>query len=203
MKNKEKLIGSIILCVILFCITIFGYMISKDNTDKSSQDIFIESPSDSKKEAEASKEKGNKKIKVEIKGEVKRPDVYAMEEDCIVKDILEKAGGITSDADTGKVNLAQRLRDGMCVVIPGKASLSQDKSISASVSLNNASDVININTASKEELKKLPSVGDVTADKIIDYREKNGGFKIIEDIKKVDRIGESTFNKLKDRIDVR
>ncbi len=217
LKKREKLIGSVILCVILLLITIIGYMMSKNNNSAIDEDIFIEKVS--KEEASATKNNKNastkdteaaqgtqkKTILVEIKGEVKKPDVYLMKDDSIVKDLIKEAGGVTDTSDTSKLNLAQRLRDGICIVVPNKQS-STGGMASAAVSssgIGSGSEIININAASKEELKKLPSVGDVTADKIIAYREKNGGFKTIEELKKVDRIGESTFNKLKDKIDVR
>lgn len=218
LKKKEKLIGSVILCVILLLVTVIGYMMSKNNNSGVDEDIFIEKSSkeekanikddkkSTSKEAETSESIQKNRILVEIKGAVKKPDVYLMKEDSIVKDLIKEAGGAADNSDTSKLNLAQRLRDGMCIVVPNVQSNTGNMA-TAPVSLNNGisstSEIININTASKEELKKLPSVGDVTADKIIAYREKNGGFKTIEDIKKVDRIGESTFNKLKDKIDVK
>lgn len=218
LKKKEKLIGSVILCAILLLVTVIGYMMSKNNNSGMNEDIFIEKASkeeksnvksdksSTSKETETSDSKEKKGILVEIKGEVKKPDVYLMKEDSIVKDLIKEAGGATDNSDTSKLNLAQKLRDGMCIVVPNVQSNTGNMitaPVSSNVGIGSNSEIININTATKEELKKLPSVGDVTADKIIAYREKNGGFKTIEDIKKVDRIGESTFNKLKDKIDVK
>lgn len=218
LKKKEKLIGSVILCAILLLVTVIGYMMSKNNNSGMDEDIFIEKASkeeksnvksdksSTSKETETSDSKQKKGILVEIKGEVKKPDVYLMKEDSIVKDLIKEAGGATDNSDTSKLNLAQKLRDGMCIVVPNVQSNTGNMitaPVSSNVGISSNSEIININTATKEELKKLPSVGDVTADKIIAYREKNGGFKTIEDIKKVDRIGESTFNKLKDKIDVK
>lgn len=190
---------------------------SKNSNSAIDEDIFIEKVSKeevsttksnknpSTKDSEAAQGTQRKAILVEIKGEVKRPDVYLMNDDSIVKDLIKEAGGVTESSDTSKLNLAQRLRDGMCIVVPNIQSPTGSMATAAvsSSGIGSGSEIININTASKEELKKLPSVGDVTADKIIAYREKNGGFKTIEELKKVDRIGESTFNKLKDKIDVR
>ncbi|SHI47845.1 competence protein ComEA [Clostridium amylolyticum] len=218
LKKKEKLIGSVILCAILLLVTVIGYMMSKNNNSGMDEDIFIEKSSkeeksnvksdknSTSKETETSNSTEKKGILVEIKGEVKKPDVYLMKEDSIVKDLVKEAGGATDNSDTSKLNLAQKLRDGMCIVVPNVQSNTGNMitaPVSSNVGISSNSEIININTATKEELKKLPSVGDVTADKIIAYREKNGGFKTIEDIKKVDRIGESTFNKLKDKIDVK
>ncbi len=218
LKKKEKLIGSVILCAILLLVTVIGYMMSKNNNSGMDEDIFIEKSSkeeksnvksdknSTSKETETSNSTEKKGILVEIKGEVKKPDVYLMKEDSIVRDLIKEAGGVTDNSDTNKLNLAQKLREGMCIVVPNVQSNTGNMitaPVSSNVGISSNSEIININTATKEELKKLPSVGDVTADKIIAYREKNGGFKTIEDIKKVDRIGESTFNKLKDKIDVK
>lgn len=199
LKKKEKLIGSVILCAILLLVTVIGYMMSKNNNSGMDEDIFIEKSSkeeksnvksdknSTSKETETSNSTEKKGILVEIKGEVKKPDVYLMKEDSIVKDLVKEAGGATDNSDTSKLNLAQKLRDGMCIVVPNVQSNTGNMitaPVSSNVGISSNSEIININTATKEELKKLPSVGDVTADKIIAYREKNGGFKTIEDIKK-------------------
>lgn len=207
MKNKkEKIIGSAIIFCIFLSFFIINYMNNKPNREMDSKDIFVEAPSYKKEEGEKPSGK-NKKLMVEIKGEVKKPDVYIMDEGSIVKDIIIESGGLKENADMSRVNQAQRLRDGDCIVIPS-ASLEGDNSTATgvnapNVSSSNSNGIININRASKEELMKLPGVGEVTAQKIIDYREKNGGFNSVEDLKNIDRIGDKTLSKFKDKIDIR
>ncbi len=139
-------------------------------------------------------------IKVYVAGAVKNPDVYTFEEGSIVKDAILKSGGATSDADLIAINLAKKLEDGEEIIVPFKNS--DGSASSADTSGSNNSKKININTASKDALISLPGIGDVKAQAIIDYRNKNGKFKTIEEIVNVSGIGEKTFESLKDLITV-
>lgn len=143
----------------------------------------------------------NKKIVVEIRGEVKKPDVYTLNENSIVKDIIEMAGGLTENADLSNVNRAKKLQDHELVYI---ATKNESVSISQNVSQNNTVEnkKVNINTAALEELKTIKGIGDAKAKSIIEYREKNGGFKKLEDIKNITGIGEKMFEKIKDQIEI-
>lgn len=145
-------------------------------------------------------------IYVEIKGEVAKPDVYKMQEGTIVNDLIGIAGGVTANADISQINRAAKLSNNQCIVIPKKGEkLNNNLNTNQMQPQNgqsNGKQQININTATKEELKKLSGIGDSKADKIIKYREEKGGFKTIEDIKKVGGIGEATFNNLKEEITI-
>ena len=205
MKKKEKLIGTGVLCIILTVITLIGYTMNSKREEPIDEGIFIEEEELSQVDVPdiLATENPLKNISVEIKGEVINPDVYIMEEGTIVKELIEKAGGITAHGDTSGINQAQTLRAGMCIVVPNINNRGSLPAASAIIDAPGDSDIININTATLTELDSLPGIGEVTAQRIIDYREEKGGFKSKEEIKNVDRIGEGTYNKLKDKIDVR
>ncbi len=202
MKKKDTIVGSVVIILIITVFFAINYFNSnpKKYTEK---DIFIEDDVLDKDNNHV--KEGKNKFMVEIKGEVKKPEVYIMSQGSIVKDIILEAGGITEKGDLSKINQAKKLRDGDCITVPSKEITTEvNKTFPQNNSLSKSGDeIININTASKEELMKLPGVGEVTAQKIIDYREKNGEFSSIEDLKKVDRIGDKTLEKFKDKIDVR
>lgn len=210
MKKKDKYIGGIVIAAIIVAVVIIGYFKSQPKVYKD-EDIFVDVPvSNENKSTAVSASKD--KIVVEIKGEVKNPDVYIMGSDAIVKDLILEAGGITEKGDLSKVNQAMTLKKGDCITIPEK---SEDTALlpgaqgtpsnngASSQSAKTPSGKLDVNRASKEELKTVPGIGDVTAGKIIDYREKNGPFGSLEDLKKVGRIGDTTLKKFQDYLEVR
>jgi len=140
-------------------------------------------------------------IFVDIKGEVKKPGVYQMKVGDRVKDALDAAGGLTAEADSQKVNLAQRVEDQMVIVVP-KVGEEGDAAIPAGATSKEATKEgkVNINTATVEELKTLKGVGEKKAEAIIEYRKKNGSFKTKEDLMKVRGIGKKLFDSFQERI---
>ncbi len=160
---------------------------------------------------------------VHICGEVMRPGVYELPEGSRVYEAVEEAGGFTQDAAADYVNLAYILEDGWKIEIPSWENLETDgegkgNGISSGISAdagwtgNGTGDfggdasgdgLVDINTATKQELITLPGVGESRAESIISYREKNGGFSRIEDIMKVEGIKDGMFAKMKDKICVR
>lgn len=208
MKKKEKIIGSIAIVIILILFLIMGYFITKPKHVQTN-DIFVDSSGQKSQSSDKSDEVKGRDIEVEVKGEVRKPGVYILESGSRVKDAVDMAGGFTDSADTDSLILVKKLKDEDCIVIHKKGE-SANAAVSAAsggiISGNSSSqgdDQIDLNTASLEELDKIPGVGPVTAQKIIDYREKNGPFKSIEDLKKVGRIGDKTLEKIKDKIVVR
>ena len=139
-------------------------------------------------------------IFVDIKGEVKKPGVYQMKVGDRVKDALDAAGGLTAEADSQKVNLAQRVEDQMVIVVPKVGE--EAEAIPAGATSKEASKEgkVNINTATVEELKTLKGVGEKKAEAIIEYRKKNGSFKTKEDLMKVRGIGKKLFESFEERI---
>jgi competence protein ComEA len=179
-------------------------------------------------------------IKVDVAGEVAKPDVYEFERGSRVHEAIEKAGGFTENADAGYLNRAAVLHDGDKLYVPTKETEPEktpqdteestsdtngqpqdystestpdatgtpsdttespsDSTASPGISNEPAAQPENINTADAETLQTLKDIGPITAQKIIDHRNKNGPFKKKEDIKKVEGIGDKTFEKLKDHI---
>ena len=139
-------------------------------------------------------------IFVDIKGEVKKPGVYQMKAGDRVKDALDAAGGLTVEADSQKVNLAQRVEDQMVIVVPKVGE--EAEAIPAGTTNKEAAKEgkVNINTATVEELKTLKGVGEKKAEAIIEYRKKNGSFKTKEDLMKVRGIGKKLFESFEERI---
>ena len=140
---------------------------------------------------------------VHISGAVHRPGVIELELGKRLIDAVEICGGLKDDADIDRINLAKKLADEEKVYIPRIGEeISDDLSFSAEGNTESNSGKININTCSKAELLLLPGIGDVLADRIIEYREKTP-FKRIEDIKNVSGIGEKKFESIKDMITVK
>ena len=139
-------------------------------------------------------------IFVDIKGAVKKPGVYQMKAGDRVKDAIDAAGGLTAEADSQKVNLAQRVEDQMVIVVPKVGE--EAEAIPAGVTSKETSKEgkVNINTATVEELKILKGVGEKKAEAIIEYRKKNGSFKTKEDLMKVRGIGKKLFESFEERI---
>jgi len=137
-------------------------------------------------------------IMVYIAGCVKNPGVYEVKNGSRVTDVLDAAGGATDEADLKAINLAARVKDEDKIIVP---NISENLS-GSQAGAQNESGLININTATKEELKTLPGVGDVRAGNIIAYREKNGNFNSIEDIMNVPNIGKGIYAQIMDYITV-
>ena len=155
---------------------------------------------------------------VHVAGAVKNPGVYNLPSSSRVIDAIEKAGGATENADLDQINLADYVSDGQKIEVPklksGDTSLNYklitdeldkigaNKIDSTNEKSSSRSDLVNINTADSSELQSLPGIGTTIANSIIEYRKENGNFETIEDLKNVSRIGDKTFDKLKDLITV-
>lgn len=146
-------------------------------------------------------------IRVYVTGAVQHRAVYVLPRGSIVEDALEAAGGPLSDADLTRINLALELQDQQHVHVPQEGEVNPPPVISGGVSSSPGvsgavGGVVNINTATAKELETLPGVGEVTARRIIDYREAHGPFETIEDIQNVPGIGEKTFEGMQEAITV-
>ena len=168
----------------------------------------------------------NKKIKIDIKGEILNPGVYQLKENDRVSDAINVAGGLTENADTELINLSKTLKDEMVIIIYNKNEIEKIRQESDKketivkyiekkctcpdttndACIKNAEETkdkkVSINTATVEELMTVDGIGESKAKAIVKYRETNGNFETIEDIKNVSGIGESTFEKFKDYITV-
>ena len=199
--KDKKVIATIIVLTILFIssIILYGKNNNKVFSDKYMQNIFVDSDeqisdnSISNMETLVTNEEklDVPMIFVEIKGEVLIPDVYELQEGSIVKDLIEKAGGLTSEANITNINRAKKLQNHELVIISNINDENNNTVFNEVIIESNG--LININLADINELKKITGIGDVKAQSIIEYREKNGGFKSVDEIKNVDGIGEKTF----------
>lgn len=142
-------------------------------------------------------------ITVDVKGAVKSPGIYDLPMGSRVNDAVQKAGGLTEQADSKSLNLAQKISDEALVYVPtkGEESASQQAG-SGTASSTSKEKKVNLNKASLEELKQVKGLGGKRAQDIIDHRETNGKFKSVDELKKVSGIGAKTIEKLKDYVTV-
>ena len=194
-------VKSIILAFVCSLVLIIGglFYFNQNKTEDYSGVSFSNISNETNNKDEKAEKRHDEKIFVDVKGAVKHPGVFETTKDKRVKDLIEEAGGLLDDADTSTLNLSQKVKDQMVIYVLKHGE--KPKQISDSSSSSNT-DVININTANKEQLMKISGVGKTKAEAIISYREKNGDFKKKEDITKVRGIGKSTFEKIKDKIEV-
>ena len=203
LKQRKIVIIMIILVIILVGWKIYDS--SKFETEDKSQ-IIDSNTQESKTEDE------EELVIVHVTGEVKKPGVVRVKEGSRVEDIVKAAGGLTENADISNINLAYVVEDGTKIRIPSTDDEKQEEYITQSIgegiimqeeSNNSRSSIVNINTANETELEELPGIGASIAGRIIEYRNKNGKFKSIEDIKNVTGIGDSKFEKIKESIRVK
>ncbi len=209
-KIKKKIDNRLLIFLLLFIITICGISYSKMRKKTlltfGTEKEFI-SPQYSLNVLDS--------ITVEIEGEIKYPSIYNITEGYTLKDVVEKAGGLTEYANV--VSLDWNVFDGQKIVIPKKeenfiieySSLfleqkqkQENEQQYEEISEDTKRLYININTADVEELDLLPGIGEKLAESIISYRTENGFFQTIEDIKNVPKIGDSIFEKIKDYITI-
>lgn len=179
-----------------------GVVIERESAPISTLSITAATPS-----AASTSEPATDPVFVHIDGAVVAPGVYEMTGSLPrVNDAVMAAGGLAGDADTSALNLAAVLSDGEKIYVPrqGEVVAGQASSGAASGADVGASSsgVININTATAEELDSLPGIGPSTAAAIVEDRERNGPFASPEDLMRVSGIGEGKFSKLKDQIRV-
>ena len=144
-------------------------------------------------------------VYIQLSGAVNNPGVYKVSCDKRIYEVIEDAGGLKEEADTSKVNLTLPIEDKMLIYIPNVNENETVLTVEGSSiydSQSTETQLININTASKEELKELPGIGDSKALAIVQYRQENGNFTCIEDIMNISGIKEGAFNKIKALITV-
>lgn len=140
----------------------------------------------------AAPENASGEVVVHVAGAVSSPGVYTLPADSRVDDAV-RAAGATANADLSQLNLAQKLADGQKITVPVAGATPADGSSAATTADSDNGGLININTATQEELESLPSIGEVRAQAIITYREEHGGFRTIDELKEVSGIGEKIF----------
>lgn len=197
MENKKRIIAisiAIAICVILGIILIYN---KEDYTEFENIEILDTTPGEI-----IPKEKN---IKIHISGQTNYNGIIELPEGSRIDDAIKKAGGITKEADINRINLAYELSDGQKIYIPKIDEEEYEEFVTENSGLENEekNEKININKATQTELETLPGVGPSLALKIIKYREQNGKFSNIEQLKNVSGVGESKYEELKDLIKVK
>jgi competence protein ComEA len=147
-------------------------------------------------------------ITVYVQGGVNQPGLYSLPQQSRINDAIMAAGGFSSNGDTGSLNLAEILKDGDQVSVPtlrnptANVEKSGQATASSAEPTNSSPTIIDINTATIDELDTLPEIGPKTAQAIIDYRTTHGLFTKIDDILEVQGIGPETFEKIRDLITI-
>lgn len=185
-KSKNLMIVLAIIIIIILFIYYRSSMIKPKIVDSNSTSI--------EQENQIPEEEKNLII-VHISGEVVNPGIVELKEGQRLYEALETIGGTTIDADVDKINLAAILEDQQKIIIPSKKNTVQ-------LPQNVEQEKININTADKSELMTLPGIGQTIAESIIQYREDHNGFRDNKELVNVSRIGNATYEKLKDMITV-
>jgi len=134
-------------------------------------------------------------IIVEIKGEVKKPGVYAMPVNSRLNDLLIVSGGVSTIANLRNVNLAMKIEDGESFYIP---SIHDEEEEIISGEQEREDGKIDLNKASREDLMSVTGIGPATADNILAYREEVGKFNSVDELVHVNRIGDKTLEKIRD-----
>lgn len=176
--------------------------IQEETAQEESQDQAEQQSSETRSETNQST------IYVHITGEVVSPGMYQLPGGSRVSQAIDAAGGLTEAADDRSINLARELSDGEQIIVTSKqmqTDLEKQGSNSTTAndqSFSSATQKVNINTATKEELMTLDGVGEATAEKIIVYRQEHGSFSSIEEIKEVSGIGDKKYEAIKESITV-
>ena len=207
------------LTILLFIAIIICIIYLKNNLNKTKYD-YLEVVNDIEKEPVI--EEQINKYTVDIKGAVNSPGVYQLESNLTVNDAIKIAGGLTKDADTSIINLAKKITDEMVIIIYTKEEVKNSNVVDTVIKIvekecicpniqndgclndsikdnisNKNEELVNINTATLEELETISGIGESKAKSIIEYRQNNGLFEKIEDIMNVEGIGESLYEKIK------
>ena len=217
-KNKKTGLGILVIIIIIsICYYIYSentnfLSIQEQNLEIDEQELENSNTEDKNTTGETKEESV---IVVHVSGAVNQPGIVELSENSRIADAIEKAGGLKEEACIDEINLAYVLEDGIKIHIPTMEEQKENNNVennnlyitdeSKTIEKNNnpqKTGKININTATQEELETLPGIGPTTSLKIINYRNENGKFKSIEDIKEVSGIGESKFNTIKDMISI-
>ena len=210
-KNiKSKLI--FILGIILIIVGIIYHNQTSQNEfeEIEFQNIVINENETQEQDIENVVEIEKNYIKIHIAGEVKNTGILELEEGARISDAIEKAGGTTEMANLDKVNLAYCLEDGQKLYIPNKnekdieyITIENGENIIEETKTSSTGKKINLNKADEDNLQEIPGIGPSMAQKIILYRNENGDFKSIEDLKNVSGIGDKKFDSMKEYICVK
>lgn len=195
----------VLACVAVACIVLVVLALVRFVPTGSPAGQDFEAPAPAEEQVADEQDFDVQQVGVDVEGAVASPGLYLVSADARVNDAVAAAGGMTQDADRQRVNLAQKVEDGMQVYVPsreeaaaasGAAATGAGQASSSGLSKGK----VNLNTASAEELQTLSGIGLSLSQRIIDYRQANGPFKSVEDLRKVSGIGDTRFKSLKDLV---
>lgn len=197
LKQMGVLLGTLLVVCLCSCGKNTVSYIEKESA--ASEEIESEQESEQvDKEPESEKQM----IYVYVCGQVENPGVYTLLEGSRIYDVFVLAGGFTEEADTDYWNQARLLKDGEMIYVPSKEEVKDSPFEWENTGAANESDKVNINTATKEELMTLPGIGETRALAILDYRQANGPFSSLEELKQVEGIKDAVFSKMKEYIEI-
>lgn len=199
---------AIIIAVTAFVIALFIIIFFNGKGNKESQSLEQFSLDEITVKQETKPE--IKKIIIHITGCVTNTGIVEVDDGSRIIDVIEKAGGLTEEADISKVNLAYIVQDAQKIYIPSILDAKEIEYISTENGENviiedktkEKASKVNINKATQTELEQIPGIGPSTALKIINYRKEKGKFYSIEEIKEISGIGDKKFNEIKENIEV-
>ena len=199
-KNRKIIVGLAIFIIVTGFISLRAKNISSRNSYSTREVKEYSSVGHNSKATVKATESASpsSSYKIYICGCVKNPGLYEFKKGDRVGDCVDRAGGLGENADINSINLARLVNDGEQIYISEKLSDTEDKHNVQNKNINK----ININLADKEDLMKLPGIGDSKADSIIRFREENGPFTDIQDLTKIPGIKASAFNKIKELISI-
>lgn len=151
------------------------------------------------------KDKVSNQVTVDVKGAVNHPGVYSLPSQSRVTDAIKRAGGLSNLADSKSVNLAQKLQDETVIYVAQKGekiTVVEEEKANNIATQGNSKGKINLNKADLSSLQTISGVGAKRAQDILDYRDSQGGFKTIDDLKNVSGIGEKTLEKLRQDVTI-
>lgn len=147
---------------------------------------------------------------VQVAGEVRRPGVYTVAPGARVHEAVERAGGLTRRADPAGVNLVAKVADGQQVIVPRRGAVGAPGAASASGAGSSPGSAsggpgatgpkVSLGSATIEQLDAIDGIGPTLAQRIVEYRQENGGFSSIDELRQVDGIGEKRFESLREAV---
>ena len=175
----------ILLAVAIVIVGIWGFKSKRDRESNIREQLLEASETQSELSLQDEEKENPKFLYVDICGAVAKEGFYELPFDSRVYDAVQMAGGLLENADTKRINLAQKVYDQQKIIIPAFGDgLTEEETEDG---------LININTASKALLEDLPGIGPAYAERIVEYRQKNGGFKSKEELMEIKGIGEKTY----------
>ena len=210
-------------CLLIVSSLVFFYFYKKPSKNTKIKTDVLKSD-EIKKKKEPVKKEEEQEILVDVKGEVNTSGIFTLKEGSRVIDAINMAGGLTKNADTSVLNLSKKLTDEMVIVVysyyevknfektkevenivrenckTAYEGVENSACITSEKDSTTKTGKISLNNATLEELMTLTGIGEAKAKNIIEYREKNGGFKEVEELKKVTGIGDALFDKVKENI---